>query len=95
MKASVEGRRVLVTGAGGSVGAELCRHLVALGCASLTMIERHENSLHDLMLSLDTPIADPFLADILDVPRLEEAFLKGRPEVVFHAAAHKHVPLAE
>jgi FlaA1/EpsC-like NDP-sugar epimerase len=95
MKASVEGRRVLVTGAGGSVGVELCRHLVALGCESLTMIERHENSLHDLMLSLDAPFADPFLADILDAPRLEEVFLKGRPEVVFHAAAHKHVPLAE
>lgn len=95
MKASVEGRRVLVTGAGGSVGAELCRHLIALGCQSLTMIERHENSLHDLMLSLDAPVADPFLADVLDVPRLEEAFRKGRPEVVFHAAAHKHVPLAE
>lgn len=95
MKAAVEGRRVLVTGAGGSVGSELCRHLAALGCDALTMVERHENSLHDLMLGFDSPVADPFLADILDARSLEEAFRKGRPEVVFHAAAHKHVPLCE
>jgi len=95
MKASVEGRRVLVTGAGGSVGSELCRHLTALGCHSLTMVERHENSLHELMLSLDSPVAHPVLADILDPRGLEEGFAKGRPDVVFHAAAQKHVPLAE
>ncbi|MEO8380618.1 MAG: polysaccharide biosynthesis protein [Acidobacteriota bacterium] len=95
MKASVEGRRVLVTGAGGSVGSELCRQLATLGCASLTMVERHENSLHDLMLSFESAVADPFLADILDERRLAEAFRKSRPQVVFHAAAHKHVSLAE
>ncbi len=95
MRAFVEGRRILVTGAGGSVGSELCRHLAALGCASLTMFERHENSLHELMLTIEDPAADPFLGDILDGRRLDEAFVQGRPDVVFHAAAHKHVPLVE
>jgi FlaA1/EpsC-like NDP-sugar epimerase len=95
LRAFVEGRRVLVTGAGGSVGSELCHQMAALGCESLTMFERHENSLHDLMLSMEGRNADPFLGDILDGHRVDEAFRKGRPDIVFHAAAHKHVPLAE
>ncbi len=95
LRAFVEGRRILVTGAGGSIGSELCRQLVALGCASLTMLERHENSLHEVLLTLDEHVAIPFLGDILDVTRLDEAFARHRPEIVFHAAAHKHVNLVE
>lgn len=95
MRAFVEGRRILVTGAGGSIGSELCRHLSALGCASLTMLERHENSLHEVMLTIDERVATPFLGDILDARRLDEAFARHRPEIVFHAAAHKHVTLVE
>jgi FlaA1/EpsC-like NDP-sugar epimerase len=95
MRTFVEGRRVLVTGAGGSIGSELCRQLAALGCASVTMVERHENSLHELMLTVDGRVGDAVLADILDARRLHEVFVSGRPDVVFHAAAQKHVPLAE
>jgi len=95
MRALIEGRRVLVTGAGGSIGSELCRKLASLGCASLVMLDRHENSLHEVMLSIDNPAATPFLGDILDERRLDEAFARHRPEVVFHAAAHKHVTLVE
>jgi FlaA1/EpsC-like NDP-sugar epimerase len=95
LRAFVEGRRILVTGAGGSIGSELCRHLAALGCASLTMMERHENSLHEVMLTIDEPVATPFLGDILDAHRLDEAFATHRPEIVFHAAAHKHLNLVE
>jgi len=95
MRAFVQGRRVLVTGAGGSIGSELCRHLAALGCAELVMFERHENSLHDVLLTVDSPVAQPFLGDMLDARRLEEAFATYRPDIVFHAAAHKHVSLVE
>lgn len=95
MRAFVEGRRVLVTGAGGSIGSELCRHLVRLGCERLVMFERHENSLYEVMLTVDGRTAEPFLGDILDARRLDEAFARFRPEIVFHAAAHKHVNLIE
>jgi FlaA1/EpsC-like NDP-sugar epimerase len=95
MRTFVEGRRILVTGAGGSIGSELCRHIARLGCSALVMFERHENSLHDVMLSVDLRVGHPFLGDLLDVHRVEEAFARWRPEIVFHAAAHKHVPLME
>jgi FlaA1/EpsC-like NDP-sugar epimerase len=95
LREAIEGRRVLVTGAGGSIGSELCRQLSRLGCATIAMVERHENSLHEVLLTVDEPIAEPFLGDILDARRLDEAFAACRPEIVFHAAAHKHVPLIE
>ena len=95
MRRFLEGKRVLVTGAGGSIGSELCRQIASLGCARLAMFERHENSLQDVMLSIDAPAVQPFLGDVLDAERLHEAFAVARPEIVFHAAAHKHVPLME
>ena len=95
MRAFVENRRILVTGAGGSIGSELCRHLARLGCARLVMFERHESSLHEVALTVDERIAHPFLGDVLDANRLEQAFAVHEPDVVFHAAAHKHVPLME
>jgi len=95
MRRFIEGKRVLVTGAGGSIGSELCRQLSRLGCATLVMLERHENSLHELLLTLDERTAVPYLGDILDPSRLDDAFSTHRPDVVFHAAAHKHVPLIE
>ncbi len=94
-RAFVAGRRILVTGAGGSIGSELCRHLARLGCGSLLMFERHESSLHEVLLSIEGAPAVAFLGDMLDDARLEEAFATQRPEIVFHAAAHKHLPLAE
>lgn len=95
LRAVVEGRRVLVTGAGGSLGSELCRQIVRHDCASLIMFERHENALHEIALSVDHPAAHAVIGDMLDTPRLEEVFTRFRPELVFHAAAHKHLPLME
>jgi len=95
----VRGKRVLVTGAGGSIGSELCRQLALLEPASLIMLDRDESGLHAVQLSiggramLDSP--DLVLADIRDAERVMQVFLTRRPEVVFHAAALKHLPLLE
>ncbi|MFV0306175.1 MAG: polysaccharide biosynthesis protein [Desertimonas sp.] len=95
----VTGRRVLVTGAGGSIGSELCRQLGRYSPASLVMLDRDESGLHGTQLSiegralLDSPAL--VLADIRDRDRMFEVFHQHRPEVVFHAAALKHLPLLE
>lgn len=93
------GKRVLVTGAGGSIGSELCRQLRRFAPAELMMLDRDESALHQVQLSLhgrallDTP--ETILADIRDAERLVEIFEDRRPEVVFHTAALKHLPLLE
>ena len=93
------GKRVLVTGAGGSIGSELCRQLVRFEPAKLLMLDRDESALHALQLSmtgralLDTD--DVILADIRDPEALREVFQQHRPQVVFHAAALKHLPMLE
>lgn len=95
----VSGRRVMVTGAGGSIGSELCRQLHRYAPAELIMLDRDESALHGVQMSihgralLDTP--ETVLADIRDVERIEEVFSQRRPHVVFHAAALKHLPLLE
>ena len=95
----VSGRRVLVTGAGGSIGSELCRQLHSYGPATLVMLDRDESGLHATQLSiegralLDSPSI--VLADIRDRDRLFHVFTQARPDVVFHAAALKHLPLLE
>ena len=92
-------RRVLVTGAGGSIGSELCRQLARFNPAELIMLDRDESALHELQLSihgralLDTP--QTVLADLRDVATINHIFESRRPEVVFHAAALKHLPLLE
>jgi FlaA1/EpsC-like NDP-sugar epimerase len=92
-------QRVLVTGAGGSIGSELCRQIAAFGPAELLMLDRDESALHAVSLSihgearLDLPQA--VLADIRDGEALRELFLQRRPDVVFHAAALKHVNMLE
>jgi FlaA1/EpsC-like NDP-sugar epimerase len=95
----VTGRRVLVTGAGGSIGSELSRQIAALRPASLVLFERYENGLHSVATSLQDHYEDSFVhavvGDITDSPRLAAVFRQHRPEIVFHAAAHKHVPLRE
>ena len=95
----VQGKRVLVTGAGGSIGSELCRQIVEFGPESLILYERHENSLYGIGCELlDQGCADiihPVLGDIADESRLESTIRKYQPHIVFHAAAHKHVPLME
>ncbi|MFZ1745438.1 MAG: polysaccharide biosynthesis protein [Nitrospirales bacterium] len=95
----IEGKRVLVTGAGGSIGSELCRQIVALSPKALILYERHENSLYTIAGELtdqgNSGVIHEVLGDITDVPRLQETFKTYRPEIIFHAAAHKHVPLME
>ena len=92
-------RRVLVTGAGGSIGSELCRQLARFNPAELIMLDRDESALHEVQLSihgralLDTP--QTVLADLRDAATIQRIFETRRPEVVFHAAALKHLPLLE
>ncbi len=93
------GKRVLVTGAGGSIGSELCRQIHRLGPARLGMLDRDESALHALQLSIDgkglLSTRDLILADIRDPGRLGCVFEEFRPEVVFHAAALKHLPMLQ
>jgi FlaA1/EpsC-like NDP-sugar epimerase len=93
------GRRVLVTGAGGSIGSELCRQIHRFSPASLVMLDRDESALHALQLTLEgrAMLDNPELvvADIRDAARMREVFSLHRPQVVFHAAALKHLPLLE
>ncbi|MGQ0719470.1 MAG: SDR family NAD(P)-dependent oxidoreductase [Pseudonocardiales bacterium] len=93
------GKKVLVTGAGGSIGSELCRQVLHYGPSELLMLDRDESALHALQLSirgralLDTP--DVILADIRDAATITRLFTELRPDVVFHAAALKHLPMLE
>jgi FlaA1/EpsC-like NDP-sugar epimerase len=92
----IEGRRVLVTGAGGSIGSELCRQIAALDPECLILYERYENNLYTVLNTLqDRPSVVPALGDVTDTGRLDAIMRAYRPTVVFHAAAHKHVPLME
>jgi FlaA1/EpsC-like NDP-sugar epimerase len=95
----LEGRRVLVTGAGGSIGSELCRQVAKFNPARLVMLDRDESGLHQVQLSLDgrgmLDDRNLVVADIRDQQRLDEVFAEHRPQVVFHAAALKHLPLLE
>lgn len=95
----VEGKVVMVTGAGGSIGSELCRQIAHLNPQRLLMLERSEGSLFNIEQEMNDlgmgAIATPLVADILDPHRMEGIFDRLRPQVVFHAAAHKHVYLME
>lgn len=95
----LRGKRVLVTGAGGSIGSELCRQILRFNPEHLVMIEQAENNLFEVEQELRGRHSDALLrshiADICDVRRMEQVFNLEKPEVVFHAAAHKHVPLME
>jgi len=93
------GRRVLVTGAGGSIGSELCNQLVRFAPAELVMLDRDESALHALQLRLEGRAMldhrNLVVADVRDADRMRQVFVEHRPEVVFHAAALKHLPLLE
>ncbi len=93
------GKRVLVTGAGGSIGSELCRQVAALAPKELILLGKGENSIYEIHRELhskypDLPI-EPLIADVRDRERIERIFAHNQPQVIFHAAAHKHVPLME
>ena len=93
------GKRILVTGAGGSIGSELCRQLHHFGPAELIMLDRDESALHAIQLALHGRALldsdETVLADIRDPRRVREVFDRFRPQIVFHAAALKHLPLLE
>ena len=97
--AFLRGKRVLVTGAGGSIGSELCRQVARFEPETLVLFEQAENPLFEIDSELrrDFPDLDavPVIADICDSRRVDQVFSRFRPQVVFHAAAHKHVPMME
>ena len=97
--ASLSGRTILVTGAGGSIGMELCRQIARWGPSQLILLGHGENSIFEAVLDLQENypglVIKPVIADVRDKPRLDNIFSTLRPEIVFHAAAHKHVPLME
>jgi FlaA1/EpsC-like NDP-sugar epimerase len=95
----ITGTRVLITGAGGSIGLELCRQVARWNPGELILLGHGENSIFEAMLELretfpSLPII-PVIADVRDVERIRNIFASQHPEVVFHAAAHKHVSLME
>ena len=95
----LQGRRVMVTGAGGSIGSELARQIAGFGAAELLLVERSEAHMFAVQQELIRrgfgPITRPLMADILDEGRMRRIFEEFRPELVFHAAAYKHVPMME
>ncbi len=95
----VQGRRVLVTGAGGTIGSELARQIAALGPATLTLLDHGEFALYEIDLELSERhprvVRRPVLADVRDAPRIRRLMEDARPDLVFHAAALKHVPMVE
>lgn len=99
IEAFLKDRIVLVTGAGGSIGSELCRQIAVFKPAKLVMLDNYENNLHDVMLELraqyPNQVFQPFIANIREEQRIETIINEIKPHIVFHAAAHKHVPLME
>jgi len=101
--ACIEGRVVMVTGAGGSIGSELCRQIINLNPKQLLMVDSCENNLFEIEQELLAPSSatrfattiHPLLLDIRDAAKLERFFQQYHPQVVFHAAAYKHVPMME
>ena len=107
----IVGKRVLVTGGGGSIGSEICRQILRFGPSDLVVLGHGENSIFDICAQLDrqltamtgapggaaqpAPRVHPVIADIRFPDRIQGVFEQHRPEIVFHAAAHKHVPLME
>lgn len=97
--ANFRGKTVMVTGAAGSIGSELTRQLASFGVKELVLFDNAETPMHNLRLELEENFPElsfiPVIGDVRQLPRLDYAFRKWRPQVVFHAAAYKHVPLME
>jgi FlaA1/EpsC-like NDP-sugar epimerase len=103
IREGIAGRRILVTGAGGTIGGELCRQVVAHGPAVLLLLELNEFALYEIHRELERLIAEttatvrivPLLGSVCDAARVEEIVDAWRPQSIYHAAAYKHVPLVE
>jgi len=99
LNASIRGAVVMVTGAGGSIGSELCRQVCRYAPARLVLVERFENALFEIhreLVGLYPELTiDPQIGDVTDARRMAQVFAGARPSIVFHAAAHKHVPMME
>ena len=99
LNASIRGSVVMVTGAGGSIGSELCRQVCRYAPSKLVLVERFENALFEIHRELTGLYPDlaiePWIGDVTDPRRMTAVFGETRPSIVFHAAAHKHVPMME
>ena len=99
IRSAFRGKTVMVTGGAGSIGSELCRQLAGFGVGRLVLFDNAETPMHNIRLELEERFPDlkftPVIGDIRLKPRLDFAFRTYRPQVVFHAAAYKHVPLME
>ena len=99
IQARFAGKVVLVTGAAGSIGSELCRQLAGFGVKKLVLFDNAETPMHNLRLELEDKFKDlhfvPVIGDVRQIQRLDYVFRTWHPEIVFHAAAYKHVPLME
>lgn len=97
--ANFRGKTIMVTGAAGSIGSELCRQLATFGVKQLILFDNSETPMHNIRLELEERYPElnfvPVIGDVRMIPRLDYAFRTFRPQVVFHAAAYKHVPLME
>lgn len=96
---SLKGKVVLVTGAAGSIGSELCRQLCRFGLKQLVLFDSAETPMHNIRLELEEKFPDvefvPVMGDVRMIHRVESVYQRFHPQIVFHAAAYKHVPLME
>ena len=97
--ANLQGKRVMITGAAGSIGSEIARQVAAFNPYCLTLIDQAETPLHSLRLEIKSKWRDvkahAILADIANASRLEKIFIEAKPDYIYHAAAYKHVPMME
>jgi len=95
----LRGKTVMITGAGGSIGSDLCRQVLRFSPRRLVLFDQSEFNIYQIQMNLQELYPDaevhPVIGDLLNLPRLERTMLRFKPEVVFHAAAYKHVPLME
>ncbi len=96
----IRGKKILVTGGGGSIGSELCRQIAAIGPSQLVILDIYENNAYSIQQELKRKFNDKLnmeirIASVRDTKKMDDIFREFRPDIVFHAAAHKHVPLME